>query len=193
MTELALAGRRMQACALPTLKQGVFEGYASIFDTVDGSGDQVLRGAFTKSLADRGVANIRMLFQHDPAQPIGTWLDIRQDVKGLYVRGRLSMDVQRSAELAGLLRDGAIDGLSIGFKTIKARRDQKTGIRQLLTVDLWEISLVTFPMLTSARVASLKAHKALAVQTPAAHRAGRSTGSGGIHRLAKTASSGFCA
>ncbi len=191
MTELALAGRRMQACALPTPKQGVFEGYASIFDTVDGSGDQVLRGAFTKSLADRGVANIRMLFQHDPAQPIGTWLDIRQDVKGLYVRGRLSMDVQRSAELAGLLRDGAIDGLSIGFKTIKARRDQKTGIRQLLTVDLWEISLVTFPMLTSARVASLKAHKALALQTPAAHRAGRSIGSGGIRCLAKTARSGF--
>ncbi len=193
MTELALAGRRMQACVLPAPKQGIFEGYASIFDTVDGSGDQVLPGAFSKSLADRGVANIRMLFQHDPAQPIGAWLDIRQDAKGLYVRGRLSMDVQRSAELAGLLRDGAIDGLSIGFKTIKARRDRKTGIRQLLTVDLWEISLVTFPMLTSARVASLKARRALAVQTPAAHRAGRSTGSGDIHRLAKTAGSGFCA
>jgi len=191
MTELALAGRRMQACALSTPKQGIFEGYASIFDAVDGSGDQVLPGAFSKSLADRGVANIRMLFQHDPAQPIGTWLSIRQDAKGLYVRGRLSMDVQRSAELAGLLRDGAIDGLSIGFKTIRARRDQKTGIRQLLTVDLWEISLVTFPMLTSARVASLKAHKALALQTPAAHRAGRSIGSCGIHRLAKTARSGF--
>ncbi len=174
MTELALAGRRMQARALQSSCQGIFEGYASIFNVVDGSGDLVLPGAFRRSLEQRGVKNIRMLFQHDPAQPIGTWLSITQDATGLYVRGKLSMDVQRSAELAGLLRDGAIDGLSIGFKTIRARRDRKTGIRKLITVDLWEISLVTFPMLTSARVASLKTHDALALQTPAAHRAGRS-------------------
>ena len=157
MTDLARAGRRMQAHALNTAPQGVFSGYASLFNKVDGGGDLVLPGAFAKSLARRGVANIRMLFQHDPAQPIGKWLEIREDRKGLFVRGQLSMDVQRSVELAGLLRDGAIDGLSIGFKTIRARRDRKTGVRQLQTIDLWEISLVTFPMLTSARVASAKA------------------------------------
>ncbi len=160
MNDLAHAGCVMRACALKATPKGVFEGYASIFNTVDGSGDLVLPGAFAKSLHQRGTANIRMLFQHDPAQPIGTWLDIKEDAKGLHVRGRLSMDVQRSAELAGLLRDGAVDGLSIGFKTIRARRDRQTGIRKLLTVDLWEISLVTFPMLASARVASLKAHRA---------------------------------
>ena len=174
MTELALAGRRMQTCALQSPCKGIFEGYASVFNAVDGSGDLVMPGAFSRRLDQRGVANIRMLFQHDPAQPIGKWLTIKEDATGLYVRGKLSMDVQRSVELAGLLRDGAIDGLSIGFKTIRARRDRKTGIRKLLTVDLWEISLVTFPMLTSARVASLKAHENLALQTPAAHRAGRS-------------------
>ncbi|HFC04820.1 MAG TPA: HK97 family phage prohead protease [Rhizobiales bacterium] len=168
MTELVFAGRRLLARASQSRKQkGVFEGYASVFGAIDASGDQVLPGAFSASLARRGVANIRMLFQHDPAQPIGTWLNIRQDKKGLYVRGRLSMAVQRSIELESLLREGAIDGLSIGFKTIRARRDAKTGIRQLVTVDLWEISLVTFPMLTSARVATLKTQNALVSQTPA--------------------------
>ncbi len=191
MTELALAGSRIKARALSTSPQGIFEGYASIFNATDGSGDQVLPGAFSKSLAIRGVKNIRMLFQHDPGQPIGTWLSIRQDSTGLYVRGKLSMDVQRSAELAGLLRDGAIDGLSIGFKTIRALREPKTGIRKLVIVDLWEISLVTFPMLTSARVASLKATRLPVRHTPAAHRAGRSIWQHGFHHAAKTAGSGF--
>ena len=171
MTELALAGRRMQACALKTTPQGVFEGYASIFNEVDGSGDQVLPGAFSKSIQSRGIKNIRMLFQHDPAQPIGSWLDIKEDANGLFVRGKLSMDVQRSVELAGLLRDGAIDGLSIGFKTIKSRRHRKIGIRKLLMIDLWEISLVTFPMLASARVASLKAQGRPCLRTSAAFSA----------------------
>lgn len=156
MTDLAHAGRRLQSCAGRTDAQGVFAGYASLFNQVDGGGDMILPGAFSASLARRGAENIRMLFQHDPAQPIGTWLDIKQDRRGLFVRGRLSLDVQRSAELAGLLRDGAIDGLSIGFKTIRARRDRKTGIRKLQTIDLWEISIVTFPMLASARISSLK-------------------------------------
>lgn len=156
MTDLALAGHRMQTCALQANRQGVFEGYASTFNTIDNSGDLVLPGAFNHSLARRGVSNIRMLFQHDPAQPIGIWLDIKEDSNGLYVRGQLSMDVQRSAELAGLLRDGAIDGLSIGFKTIRANREKATGIRKLKTIDLWEISIVTFPMLSNARIASFK-------------------------------------
>lgn len=191
MTELALAGRRMQSCAVKTTIQGVFEGYASVFNTVDGGGDLVLPGAFGQSLKQRGTANIRMLFQHDPAQPIGRWLSITQDATGLYVRGKLSMDVQRSAELAGLLRDGAIDGLSIGFKTIRARRDRKTGIRNLVTVDLWEISLVTFPMLASARVASLKVRDDLAVHKPAALRAGRPTGFYGDRHKTKTTVTGL--
>ena len=188
MTDLALAGRRMRGAALKLAPQGVFEGYASIFNVVDGSGDLVLPGAFTNSLNKRGPANIRMLFQHDPGQPIGTWLEIKENAKGLYVRGQLSMDVQRSAELAGLLRDGAVDGLSIGFKTIRARRDRKTGIRKLVTVDLWEISLVTFPMLASARVASLKAHQGLAGHMPAALCAGRQSRPRGLNANLASAS-----
>ena len=160
MTNLASAAQRLRVCARSCSGKGEFEGYASLFNTVDAGGDIILPGAFSWSLQQRTAKNIRMLFQHDPAQPIGKWLDIRQDAHGLYVRGQLSLDVQRAAELAGLLRDGAIDGLSIGFKAIASRRNRKTGIRYLTKIDLWEISLVTFPMLASARVTSFKdAHR----------------------------------
>ncbi len=129
-----------------------FEGYASLFGTPDGAGDFVLKGAFRASLARRGVGRIRMLFQHDPNEPVGAWTEIREDDRGLRVRGRLSEDVQRGRELSALIREGGIDGLSIGFRTVKAARERGTGLRRLIEVDLWEISLVTFPMLEAARV-----------------------------------------
>lgn len=163
MTDLVSATNRLRHCAAKAnllaasssvgrLPAGGFEGYASIFNFPDAGGDMVLPGAFAESLAKRGPQNIRMLFQHDPGQPIGIWQEIREDRRGLFVRGQLSLDVSRACELAGLLEDGAIDGLSIGFKTIKARRNPRSGIRQLHRVDLWEISLVTFPMLSRARI-----------------------------------------
>ncbi len=146
------AGRLLSAAP----GSGVFTGYASLFGRRDGQGDAVMAGAFTGSLRRKGVDGIRMLFQHNPAEPVGTWLEIRENERGLFVRGRLNKDVQRGRELLALLEQGAIDGLSIGFKTIRARRDQATATRQLLEVDLWEISLVTFPMLDGARVSSVK-------------------------------------
>lgn len=152
MTNLARAANTVQRLAQPG-QPGVFEGYASVFNRPDTVGDIVRPGAFTASLKKRGVGNVRMLFQHDPAQPLGRWLQIYEDAHGLFVRGKLSLDVQRSSELAGLLRDGAIDGLSIGFKAIRARKPRGSHRRHLLEIDLWEISLVTFPMLESARVA----------------------------------------
>jgi uncharacterized protein len=96
-----------------------------------------------------------MLFQHDAGQPIGTWLDLHEDGRGLFVRGRLSADVQQAEELGRLLQDGAIDGLSIGFRAVLATRDRATRRRRLTRIDLWEISLVTFPMLEGARVTAL--------------------------------------
>lgn len=134
---------------------GVFQGYASLFGTADGSGDVVMPGAFRDSIARRGAAGIRMLFQHDPAEPIGIWTELREDNRGLFVRGQLTQSVQRADELRGLLAEGAIDGLSIGFKTLLASRDRATGYRRLIRVDLWEISIVTFPMLAGARVKAL--------------------------------------
>ena len=135
---------------------GAFAGYASLFGREDLSRDVVLRGAFTETLAKRGARGVRMLFQHDPAQPIGVWDEIAEDAKGLYARGRLMPDVSKAREVLSLMRAGALDGLSIGFKAVKARRDPKSGIRRLEQIDLWEISVVTFPMLPDARVAGVK-------------------------------------
>ena len=92
-----------------------------------------------------------MLWQHDPAQPIGIWDEVREDGRGLYVKGRLLDSVEKGREAAALIEAGAIDGLSIGYRTVKATKNTK-GQRLLTELELWEVSLVTFPMLPSARV-----------------------------------------
>ena len=128
---------------------GRVEGYASLFDVADDGGDVVAPGAFAASLAGRR-GRVKMLWQHDPAEPIGVWEDAAEDGRGLRVKGRLLTEVRRGAEAAALLAAGAIDGLSIGYRTVKAARATGGG-RRLLAVDLWEVSLVTFPMLPGAR------------------------------------------
>jgi uncharacterized protein len=136
---------------------GLFEGYASLFGVADLSRDVVEPGAFRQSLARRGASGVKLLWQHDPATPIGRWLSLVEDEKGLRVRGRLTLSVARARELHALMRDGAVDGLSIGFRTERSRADPGSGRRHLLKVDLWEVSLVTFPMLPQARVSAVKA------------------------------------
>lgn len=137
-------------------EDGTIEGYASVFHIQDQGGDMVARGAFGKSLSVRPASQVRMLWQHDPAEPIGVWEKIEEDARGLFVRGRLLADVARGREVLSLLRAGAIDGLSIGFRTVRSQLDETSGIRTLLEVDLWEISIVTFPMNEAARVAGVK-------------------------------------
>lgn len=135
---------------------GTVEGYASLFGEIDAARDMMMRGAFAETLRLRSVRRVPMLFQHDPAEPVGVWLELREDHRGLYARGRLIPEVARARELLSLLRAGAIDGLSIGFRTAKARIDPKTRVRALHAVDLWEISIVTFPLLAGARVRAVK-------------------------------------
>ena len=135
---------------------GAVEGYASLFGEIDQSRDMVMPGAFAVTLASRGVRRIPMLFQHDPAEPIGVWLELREDAHGLYARGRLIPEVARAREVLALVKAGAIDGLSIGFRTTKSRVDPRTRIRKLHALDLWEISIVTFPLLAGARVRAVK-------------------------------------
>jgi len=135
---------------------GTFSGYASVFGEVDLGKDRIERGAFLSSLVDRGAQGVRMLYQHDPGAPIGAWKTIREDARGLYVEGVLTPGVARSREVLALMKSGALDGLSIGFRTVRARTDPKTGVRRILEADLWEISVVTFPMLPSARVSDVK-------------------------------------
>lgn len=134
---------------------GTIEGYASLFGEIDASRDMVMPGAFAGTLKRRGLRRIPMLFQHDPAEPVGIWLDLREDHRGLFARGKLIPEVLRARELLALLRAGTADGLSIGFKTLQARIDPKTRVRRLHEIDLWEISLVTFPLLAGARVQSV--------------------------------------
>lgn len=131
------------------------EGYASYFGQLDRGGDVVVKGAYAKSL-DALFAKggqVKMLWQHDPAQPIGVWDEVREDERGLYVKGRILDEVARGREAAALIAAGAIDGLSIGYRTVKATKNDK-GQRLLNELELWEVSLVTFPMLPSARVGS---------------------------------------
>ena len=137
-------------------EDGVFAGYASLFNRADMSGDMVLPGAFRESLARRGPTGIKLLFQHKPDEPIGIWQHLAEDARGLYARGRLMLDIARGREIHSLMRAGAVDGLSIGFRAVKARRDRISGVRRLEKIDLWEISVVTFPMLPEARVAVVK-------------------------------------
>ena len=137
-------------------QDGIIEGYASLFGEIDQARDMVMPGAFTQTLRQRGLRKIPLLFQHDPSEPVGIWLELREDFRGLWARGKLIPDVARGRELLALLRSGAIDGLSIGYRTVRGRIDPKTRIRRLYQVDLWEISIVTFPLLAGARIEAVK-------------------------------------
>ena len=136
--------------------EGVFEGYASLFGALDLGGDVVMPGAFADGLRKLGARGVKMLWQHEPGQPLGTWTSIMEDSRGLKVRGKLNLDVARAREALALMRDGAIDGLSIGYRTRRAVKDAQSGVHRLYALDLIEISIVTFPMLPQARVDSVK-------------------------------------
>lgn len=132
---------------------GSFVGYGSIFNEIDSYRDQVAPGAFKKSLKSKTP---KLLWQHDSREPIGVYKEVKEDDKGLFVHGQLDLGVQRAREAHSLLRSGAVEGLSIGFVTVKDEMDRDTEIRTLTEVDLWEVSLVTFPALASAQVTAVK-------------------------------------
>jgi HK97 family phage prohead protease len=133
---------------------GVFEGYLSTFGNVDQGMDVIQRGAFTKSLGSG--RKVKLLWQHDPTQPIGVWDELQEDERGLYGKGRIAKDVAKGAEAMSLLRMGAMDGISIGYRTIQAEREGNGAVRKLIEVDLFEASLVTFPMNELATVTDIK-------------------------------------
>ncbi len=137
-------------------EQGEFEGYASTFGNEDHGGDIVVKGAFAKSIA-RGVGKVKMFRDHDRTKIIGVWDELIENEKGLKGRGHLILDTQLGKETHSLLKAGAVDGLSIGFRTIKHRFDQaKPMIRYLEEVDLKEISIVPFGMNERATITGVK-------------------------------------
>ncbi|WP_375262531.1 HK97 family phage prohead protease [Palleronia sp.] len=131
----------------------VIEGYASLFGAEDQGGDVVAVGAYGASLAALATKGnrVKMLWQHDPAQPIGVWDEVYEDATGLWVKGRILTEVEKGREAATLIAAGAIDGLSIGYRVKRAGKGSRGG-RLLSELELWEVSLVTFPMLREARV-----------------------------------------
>jgi HK97 family phage prohead protease len=139
-------------------QKGIIKGYASFFDVMDQQRDRVARGAFEKSLrAWRILGKMpKMLWQHDPKQPLGVWTTLREDGQGLYVEGKLTLGVKRADEAYLLLKEGALDGLSIGFRPLVTKEDKIHKARVLLDIDLIEISLVTFGANAKATVSHVK-------------------------------------
>ena len=142
--------------------EGRFKGYGSVFNIVDQGGDCVQPGAFIESIATAKSTGrlIPMLWQHDRTEPLGTWVDLAEDAKGLYVEGQLVLEDNPPAKRAlALLRAKAIGGLSIGYRIPAAGAEEdskRRGVYLLKKLDLVEVSLVTMPMLIQARVQSVK-------------------------------------
>tara|TARA_R110000744_G_scaffold94119_2_gene181732 strand:+ start:1308 stop:2123 length:816 start_codon:yes stop_codon:yes gene_type:complete len=137
---------------------GTFEGYGSVFNNADLGNDVIKTGAFTKSLNQRGHSGVKLLYQHKSDMPIGVFDEIREDSHGLYVKGRLALKTQAGKEAYELLKMGALDGLSIGFRVNpkEVSYDKRKNQRIIKEVDLMEISLVTFPMNPKATVRQIK-------------------------------------
>lgn len=137
---------------------GVFSGYGSIFGNKDLGNDIVVEGAFAKSIGRKGAKSVKLLYQHRQDEPIGVFDEIIEDRRGLKVKGRLAMGTQRGREVYELMKMGALDGLSIGYRVDPkgVEYDEKRKRRYLKSVDLMEISAVTFPMNPRARVQAVK-------------------------------------
>jgi HK97 family phage prohead protease len=133
---------------------GMFSGYASVYNLVDAQEEWVAPGAFDASLEDSSRPKPKLLWQHDPKEPIGEWTSITSDDRGLFVKGQLFLEVQRAKEAHIFLKSGVVDGLSIGYTPLKVSNTPKG--RRLDAVALEEISLVTFPSNPEARVQAVK-------------------------------------
>ena len=138
---------------------GQFEGYASVFNNTDLGNDVIKNGAFLKSMRKRGAKNVKLLYQHKTDMPIGVFDSIKEDDHGLYVKGRLALKTVAGRDAYELLKMGALDGLSIGFRANpdQVSYDKRSRKRIIKEVDLMEISLVTFPMNPKATIQSVKA------------------------------------
>jgi HK97 family phage prohead protease len=137
-------------------EDGTFTGYASKFGVTDLGGDSVQAGAFTKSLKSKPAAKVKMLRGHDSSDPIGVWSAIEEDSRGLKVKGQLILGTVKGRETWELMKAGALDSLSIGYRTKKETYDRKNNVRRLNELELHEISVVTFPMLPSATISRVK-------------------------------------
>ena len=135
--------------------EGSFSGYAAIFDEPNSFGEIVAPGAFKKSLRERKASGVGLFWNHNSDKPIGTWSSIEEDKKGLKVEGQLITEIDDGQKAHLLLQRKAVTGLSIGFRTRGDKRGPN-GVRIITDVDLLEISLVTLPSASKARVTSVR-------------------------------------
>lgn len=136
---------------------GYFEGYASVFGVQDSDGDVIVKGAFSKSLAKAAETGRmpKMLWQHDHKQIIGKWVEMREDDNGLWVKGRLIMQVRQGQEAYALLKEGVLDAMSVGFNIPEGGYQGLHG-KVIEIADLWETSLVTWGANPDAMVTNVK-------------------------------------
>lgn len=128
-------------------------GYASVFGQTDLGGDSVKSGAFASSILQLKDGRLPMLFGHETAVPIGVWDRITEDRTGLFVSGRVISGTAQADRTIKLIREGAVNGLSIGYRV---RRKLASARGRILTeLDLWEVSVVAFPMQRSARITQI--------------------------------------
>ncbi len=154
-------GREVRSFALQIKAagdDGTVEGYGSVFGVPDKYDDVIAKGAFVQSLKDHKAAGTMpaMLWQHETNKPIGVWTEMVEDEKGLRIKGQLAMETVKGKEAHALLKMGALNGLSIGFMSKEWSYDRDTEVRTLTAIDLWEVSLVTFPANEKARVTNVK-------------------------------------
>lgn len=139
---------------------GTISGYGAVFGNVDSGGDIIMPDAFNGCISrsrEKGYKP-KMLWQHDPGQPIGVWDTMKADDRGLFMQGRVVADVTKGREAIALMKAKAIDGLSIGYKTTdyEYEKNDMGMVRKIKEADVWETSIVTFPMNTEARVTDVK-------------------------------------
>jgi HK97 family phage prohead protease len=152
-------GREVRSYALQIKaagEDGTIEGYGSVFGNKDSYNDVIEKGAFAQSIKSHKASQSMpaMLWQHDAAQPIGVWTDISEDENGLHMRGKFAMGTVKGREAYELAKMHALNGLSIGF--VAKGWDYSGEVRILTELELWEVSLVTFPANTKARITGVK-------------------------------------
>jgi len=137
---------------------GTFEGYASVFNNKDLGNDVIKQGAFSESIKGKKPKQIKLLYQHKTDEPIGVIDSLVEDTRGLKIKGRLAMGTQKGKEVFELMKMGALDSMSIGYRLSPDdyKYSDKLKKRTITNLDLMEISMVTFPMNPKAKITKVK-------------------------------------
>jgi len=139
-------------------EDGSFEGYGSVFNNKDLGNDVIKYGAFSESIKSKKPKQIKLLYQHKTDEPIGVIDSLEEDSRGLKIKGRLAMKTQKGKEVYELMKMGALDSMSIGYRLSPDdyKYSDKLKKRTISNLDLMEISMVTFPMNPKAKIPKVK-------------------------------------